>query len=214
VNSLSLDEVVFSFTSPPAGRKIQGEALRTDDLHLLDCIASTVPMLRWYAIYTKGRHEKKAADALREKGVVTYLPLITKKRRWKDRKKEVAFPLFTSYVFVHLDFDAEDAAERRWTILKIDNVVRFAGETDPGQPPLSVPDQEIYNIRTVLERRMKVDPYRYSLRVGQSVRIKGGPLKGVEGVIVEKHGSRKLVLHVRLIRQAVAVEVDPGDVVV
>src|SRR5215831_13309437 len=55
---------------------------------------------KWYAIYTRQRWEKKVTRLLEEKGIECYCPLNKTVRQWSDRKKVVAEPLFTSYVFV------------------------------------------------------------------------------------------------------------------
>ena len=55
---------------------------------------------KWVAIYTKPRHEKLVKEQLLKKGYDVYLPLLTEKRRWSDRKKLVEFPLFKSYNFM------------------------------------------------------------------------------------------------------------------
>jgi len=55
----------------------------------------------WYAVYTRSRHEKKVAAQLEEKGILTFLPLVTETHRWSDRRKVIAFPLFPGYTFVH-----------------------------------------------------------------------------------------------------------------
>ncbi len=169
-------------------------------------------MEHWYALYTKSRHEKRLSGFFAERGVEAYLPLVRKMKRWKDRKSEVDFPLFPGYVFIRGELEAGDAYETRMRILSAPGAVKFVGDEGPGRPPLFVPDQEILNIRTVLERKMKVDPYQYAVAIGQTVKIRKGPLAGVEGVVMERRGVFRLILHVKLIQQAVAVEIHPGDV--
>jgi len=56
----------------------------------------------WYALHTRSRHEKKISEKLTSKGVAHYLPLNTIYRRWSDRYKQVAEPLFSCYVFVNI----------------------------------------------------------------------------------------------------------------
>ncbi len=169
-------------------------------------------MERWHAIYVKSRCEKKTAFFLAAHGLQHYLPTVMKQRRWKGRKREVEVPLFPGYVFLRRDFEADCAYDSRVEILRMPGVVKIVGAGSPLEPVLHVPDQEIFNIKTVLERKMKVDPYRYSVAVGQTVRITKGPLAGVEGVVVERRGVYRLILHVKLIMQAVAVEIHPGDI--
>jgi transcription antitermination factor NusG len=56
--------------------------------------------LRWYAVYTKARHEKTAAELLWQKDIESFLPLREVLSRWKDRRKMVQFPLFPGYLFI------------------------------------------------------------------------------------------------------------------
>ena len=49
----------------------------------------------WYAVQTRARHEKTVEQRLLERGVTTFLPLVTEVHRWSDRKKSVQVPLFT-----------------------------------------------------------------------------------------------------------------------
>jgi transcription antitermination factor NusG len=50
------------------------------------------------------------------------------------------------------------------------------------------------------------------LKEGQRVRIRKGPLTGVEGILVEKAGQHSLVLSVDILRQAVSIKIDASDV--
>ena len=57
----------------------------------------------WHAIYVASRQEKKVLEALLNKKIEAYLPLIKTLRQWSDRKKLVEFPLMPGYVFVKED---------------------------------------------------------------------------------------------------------------
>jgi transcription antitermination factor NusG len=48
--------------------------------------------------------------------------------------------------------------------------------------------------------------------VGQRVEIVAGPLRGIQGLLVQKKGRFRFVLQVDLIKQAVSVEIDASDV--
>jgi len=53
----------------------------------------------WYGLQTRARHEKIVVERLKERGVTTFLPLVTEVHRWSDRQKTVEMPLFGCYVF-------------------------------------------------------------------------------------------------------------------
>jgi transcription antitermination factor NusG len=156
----------------------------------------------WFAIWTRSRHEKLVRDQLQEKRVEVFLPTITKWSRWKDRKKQIEWPLFPGYCFAR--FDASD----RLPILKCDGVVTIVGTEGLPSP---IPPIEIDSIRQLIESELAFDPCPL-IKEGMMVEVKAGPLKGVVGRLVRKGSHARLVLSVDLIGQAVSVEVDAADV--
>ena len=58
---------------------------------------------KWYALYTRYRHEKRVESQLLQKGIETYLPMRKILRKWSDRKKWITEPLFNCYVFIYSD---------------------------------------------------------------------------------------------------------------
>ena len=44
----------------------------------------------WYALHTRPRHEKLVVQRLEERGVETFLPIVTEVHKWSDRKKASA----------------------------------------------------------------------------------------------------------------------------
>ena len=134
--------------------------------------------------------------------VEVFLPTVTKWRRWKDRKKQVEFPLFPGYCFARFHLDS------RVTVLKrrgLASIVSVAGV------PAQIPDSEIESIRQLVESDMKYDPCPM-IDVGMMVEVVHGPLQGVVGRLVGKGPRARLVLSVEMISQAVSVEVDAADV--
>ena len=57
----------------------------------------------WYAVYTRPRSEKRVDILLQKKSIESWCPLQKVQRQWSDRKKTILQPLFTSYVFVHVN---------------------------------------------------------------------------------------------------------------
>src|SRR3989304_6520863 len=60
----------------------------------------SLSLLRWYALYTRPRHEKAVAGQLARRQIEAFLPLREVLSRRKDRRKLVQLPLFSGYVFV------------------------------------------------------------------------------------------------------------------
>jgi transcription antitermination factor NusG len=156
----------------------------------------------WYAIWTRSRHEKLVRDQLQQKNFEVFLPTITKWSRWKDRKKQIEWPLFPGYCFVRFD------GYERLPILKCDGVVTIVGNEGHPSP---IPAIEIDGIRQLIESELAFDPCPL-IKEGMMVEVKAGPLKGVVGRLVRKGSRARLILSVDLIGQAVSVEVDAADV--
>jgi transcriptional antiterminator NusG len=156
----------------------------------------------WYAIWTRSRHEQVVRDQLERKGFEAFLPTIARWSRWKDRKKQIDWPLFPGYCFVR--FDGRDRLPVL-TCTGVVNIVSFDGEIAP------IPEQEIASIRTLVESELQFDPCPL-IREGMMVEVIHGPLKGVIGRLVRKGAHARLILSVDLIGQAVSVEVDAADV--
>jgi len=157
---------------------------------------------RWYAVWTRSRHEQVVRTQLDEKLVTAFLPTMTRWSRWKDRKKQIDVPLFPGYVFARFD------SSERLAVLKcsgVVSIVSFNGE------PAPVPDHEIESIRTLVASTLPYDPCP-TIKTGTLVEVSHGPLKGVVGRLTRKGSQARLVLSVDLIGQAVSVQVDAADV--
>ena len=156
----------------------------------------------WYAIWTRSRHEQVVREQLERKGLQPFLPTMTKWSRWKDRKKQIAWPLFPGYCFARFD------AQERLPILQctgVVGIVSFDGAIVP------IPEHEIDGIRRLIESELQFDSCPL-IKEGALVEVSHGPLKGVVGRLVRKGAHARLVLAVDLIGQAVSVEVDAADV--
>jgi transcription termination/antitermination protein NusG len=158
---------------------------------------------RWYALRTRSRHEKLVRDQLANQGIEPLLPTVKRLSHWKDRKKEIEVPLFSGYCFVRFDSD------QKLPVLKTVGVVDIVGG---GNQPEPIPDEEIAALQTLMTNVLPYDPHPY-LSEGMTVEVVRGPLQGVRGILLRKEKRHRLVLGVRLIQQAVAIEIDVGEVV-
>jgi transcription antitermination factor NusG len=158
----------------------------------------TNPETNWYAVYTRHQHEKTVAEILAIKGFEALLPLYQVRRRWQDRVKLISMPLFPCYVFV------KGGLERRLDIMTTPGI--HALVSTAGQPAV-IPQTEIEAVRQTVESGSRVEPHPL-LKCGSWVRVKCGPLSGVEGILVRKKNLYRLVVSVAMVGKAVAVEVD------
>jgi transcription antitermination factor NusG len=152
----------------------------------------------WHALYTKHQHEKTVARVLTIKGFETLLPLYQTAHRWKDRTKVLSMPLFPCYVFL------KGGLERRLDVMTTPGI--FAVLSNAGKPA-TIPIAEIDAIRRAVESGANVEPHPF-LKCGQWVRVKCGPLAGIQGILTRKKSLYRLVLSVEMLGKAAAVEVD------
>ncbi|KPK65284.1 MAG: hypothetical protein AMK73_03450 [Planctomycetes bacterium SM23_32] len=118
--------------------------------------------------------------------------------QWKDRRKWVTKPLFPGYLFVCSE------PERLGRVSSVRGVVHVVGN---GQGPIRVPDDQVEAVRRMVEKRVPLDPWPY-MREGRRVRVREGPLIGMEGFIVRRKKKCRLVVSVDLLGRSVATEVD------
>ena len=156
----------------------------------------------WHALYTRHQYEKLVAQSLSAKGFEVFLPQYRTIHRWKDRRKELLLPLFPSYVFIQGGFD------RMLSIFTTPGVHSFVSW---GGRPAEIPQNEIDAVRRLVQSPLRYEPHPF-LKCGDWVRIKSGPLEGIEGVLVRTKSACRLVLSVEILAQSASVEVDVSAV--
>jgi transcription antitermination factor NusG len=155
----------------------------------------------WYACYTRARHEKRVSEQLALSGIETYLPLLLRERQWSDRRKLVGFPLFPGYVFGR--FALEDLY-RVVTVPGVATVIRHNGVPSP------IEDGELENVRRFVAALAQTGqvPETRPLEPGEAVRVMHGPFEGVEGVVVERRGRRRVLVGLKTIGQGMEIDID------
>lgn len=156
----------------------------------------------WYACYTRARHEKQVEAQLRQRGMESYLPLVQQMRQWSDRKKAVQFPLFPSYVFGR--FRLADL-HHVLTTPGVSTIVRANGYPTP------IPPGDLDNVKhfvaALADSGLEPDP-RPFLAEGQWVRVMEGPFEGVEGIVVEARGRKRVLVGLAAIGQGLEIDID------
>lgn len=156
----------------------------------------------WFAVCTRHQHEKTAARILEYKEFEVFLPLYKARHRWKDRFKEVYVPLFPGYLFVREEL-------RRW--LAIITTPGVSSIVSCGGQPAAIPFSEIEGVKRIVESTLRVEPHPF-LKSGDWVRVKHGPIAGVEGILLRQKNVARLVLTIEILGKSAAVEVDAIDV--
>lgn len=132
--------------------------------------------LKWYAVYTRPRWEKKVHRLLRERGLESYCPLNKVRRQWSDRIKTVEEPLFKSYVFVKID------DSHRTDVRMTNGVVNFVYWD--GKPAV-IREKEIQTIMRFLDDYENVEVVKLELKEGQRVKITAGPMMNQHGQVIQ-----------------------------
>jgi transcription antitermination factor NusG len=158
---------------------------------------------RWFALQVRARWESSTAVLLSGKGYKTLLPTFKTKKRWSGKLREVNAPLFPGYVFCQFD------GQKRLPILVTPGVIAVVGR---GRIPVPVEDPEMTVIQRVVSLGLRAEPWPF-LEVGQRVRIDDEALRGLEGILINIKGNRRIVVSVSLLRRSVALEIDRSKVI-
>ena len=175
------------------------ETLRADGA---DGRAAVPAVPRWYACYTRSRHEKQVSRLLEERGFETFLPLVGRVSQWKDRRKLVQWPLFPSYVFGRFG-DAD--MQRVLATPGVAGLVRTNGRPTP------IDDEELDNVRrfarTLADGDVEVE-HRPFLAEGEWVEVMDGPFQGIRGIVVQRRNRRRVLIGLKAIGQALEIDID------
>lgn len=162
-----------------------------------------IVLKHWFALYTKPRHEFKAALQLESILIEHYLPTLIKVKRWSDRKKKVTEPLFRGYIFIHAD------ERERYSALTQEAIVRcisFNGR------PSTIPDWQIENLKKMLFDNPEVFVSN-KIEIGFKVKIIDGPFKDVIGIVKSAQEEKWLAVSVDLLRCSVIVKLPKESVI-
>lgn len=159
-------------------------------------MAETLPNFaepRWFVCHTKPRCEKKFAALLTVERFPHYLPLVTSVRRYRDQTKRFTKPLFPGYVF------SEIPPEIKNRIYQQDLLVRA----------IWVEDQtgflrQLDDVKAVVASGLQLSLHPL-LKKGTRVKIAGGPLHGIEGIVDNPASPKGVVIAVNVLQQGLLV---------
>ena len=162
-------------------------------------IPLTLDGAQWYSIQTRYRFERKVTAQLQRKGLQTFLPLLEEFHRWSDRRQPVYVPLFSGYTFAYFDL----LSAVRMELLHTEGIIGLVGSRGVGVP---IPAKQIDDLQRLLSQKVPCALHAF-LKVGQKVRIRGGCLDGLEGIL-EQGGGKNLVISIESIQRAVAITIE------
>jgi transcription antitermination factor NusG len=148
----------------------------------------------WYPLQTRYQCERRVDAALRDQGFESFAPMRLERRRWTDRTKLVESPIFPGYMFVRMEADPKLLVK----VLRFPGLVRFVTS---GGKLFPVPDAEIETVRALTQSDASYVPGPFPA-IGERVRIHGGCLQGIEGILVDQTGRGEIVISVGAIQRS------------
>lgn len=158
---------------------------------------------KWFVLYTKPKHELKAAIQIENLGVEYYLPTVTIVKRWSDRKKKIDEPIFKGYIFIYAD---EKERIKSMAFKEIVRCISFLGK------PAVVPDWEIQNLKTFLQHSKDL-VVTDLITAGTKVRIVDGLFKDVTGIVSSINGENYLSVSVDMLHRSVSVKLPKESII-
>jgi len=156
--------------------------------------------LGWVAFYTLSRREKDLMRKLEASTIPFYAPLVKRRMRSPSGRTRLSFvPLFPGYVFSLVDDD------QRRTALATNTVARWLPIGDSAGFV-----SDLRNIKRLIATDQPLTPEAL-LEPGQPVRVRSGPLQGLEGTVVKRRGGERLVVAVRFLNQGASIELEDVD---
>lgn len=162
--------------------------------------AAAAPGARWVAFYTLARREKDLMRKLEAAAVPFYAPLIRRRLHTAGgRVRHSYVPLFPGYVFAPVDDDQRREAQATNTVARWLSI---------GDERILVDD--LRAIKRLIDTERPLTP-EARIEPGQLVRVRSGPLRGVEGMVLKRRGEQRLVVAVRFLNQGASIELEDVD---
>jgi transcriptional antiterminator RfaH len=153
----------------------------------------------WIVVHTKPRCEKKFADLLRREKLEHDLPLVKSIKRYRTQTKRFTKPLFPGYVFTRVPLTLRNRLYQQDLLVRILEVIDQDAFV-----------QQLETIRLMIrtELELRLTPL---LQKGMRVRVVGGPLHGVEGMIDDPKHPKGVVVAMDVLQQGVLVRLPPEN---
>jgi len=160
---------------------------------------TNVDELAWVVAHSRPRCEKKLADYGQRYGLPVTLPCYRAVHKYRGKVVSFRKPLFPGYVFFQL------LPDQRQLVYQSDYVANL----------LTVPDQETFgrqlaDILLSLESDLEVR-LAPQINAGCRVKIKSGPLRGIDGWVERRTGTVMVLLRLDFIGQAAAVRMEATE---
>lgn len=175
-------------------------------------VGGGISMNNWYALRATYSRELKVQTLLNSMGIRTFVPMMWRKRTVDGHEEKRLVPAVSGLIFVHWDRES------------LDSFIRSFGEARPvnyywdrtAARPLTVPDKAMEDFisiaSTMDEDIIYLTEVSDKLREGQTVKVKDGPFKGVEGKIVRIRKSRRILVELPGMLAVASTYVSPNEI--
>lgn len=157
---------------------------------------------RWFAVYTKYKCEKFVVDLLAKKGIGSYIPLISKTKRYASRLKSYDVPLINCHVFVKIN--KKDYVR----VLQTEHVYSFIKQR---KNLIQIPDTEINLLKVIVGEIENIELGNVAFNLGDEVEIISGNLTGIRGRLIEEKGKEKFLIQLSNIGVQLMMSVDKSS---
>jgi len=159
-------------------------------------MAETLPTFaepRWFACHTKPRCEKKFSALLAVEGFAHYLPLVPSVRRYRDQTKRFTKPLFPGYVFTEIPPETKSRVYQQDLLVRAIWIEDQAGFL-----------RQLEDVRVVVASGLELSLHPL-LKKGTRVKVAGGPLHGIEGIVDDPANPKGVIIAVDVLQQGLLV---------
>jgi transcription antitermination factor NusG len=150
--------------------------------------------LAWFVAHTRPRCEKKLSQYCEQEGIAATLPLVSSVHRYRGKTVSFTKPLFPGYVFLQL------LAEQKSKVFQRDHVANLLVVTDQ-----ELFQQQLAEVLQALASGVEIF-LAPEIGVGSRVKVKSGPLRGMDGWVEKRYGLTTVLLRLDFIGQAAAVK--------
>lgn len=138
---------------------------------------------------------------LRMMDIKFYCPLVAQKKRSPaGRVRTSHLPLFAGYLFLN------GSDEERREALTTNCISRVS--------PIAESDDvvsELSRIQQLISTKKPIT-HESQIEAGQRIRVKTGPLKGMEGTVLKRHSTEVLLISIGFLQQGASIEIDDFQV--
>ena len=149
----------------------------------------------WLVCHTKPRCEKKFAALLEAEDFEHYLPLVPSVRRYLHQTKRFTKPLFPGYVFALVPHEKKARIYQQDLLARaivVENEALFLRQLD--------------DVKTIVLSGFELSLHPLLTR-GRRVKVRGGPLHGVEGFVDDPTNPKGIIVAMDVLQQGLLVRV-------